>query len=162
MYPKIIILDEPTTGIDPRGTREVLDFIARLCRDEGITVLLSSHLLYQVQQICSRVAIFVKGKLIAAGPIENLGKQVMSGQPFIIEVQCDRGNQILRDKLEEVEGIEFTDEVEGKLILSCNSDQRMKICSLAQDHNLSLIHLRLRGYDLDDIYQRYFQEEEKQ
>jgi ABC-2 type transport system ATP-binding protein len=155
--PKIIILDEPTVGIDPKGTREVQDFITRLSREEGITVILSSHLLHQVQQICDRVAIFVQGKVVAAGPIESLGKQVMPGQPFIIEVQCAEGHDVLRDNLQQIQGIEQWSEVEEKLVLTCCSDKRLEIASLAQKNNLSLLHLRLRGYDLDDIYQRYFQ-----
>jgi len=155
--PRIIILDEPTVGIDPRGTREVQDFITRLSREEDITVLLSSHLLHQVQQICDRVAIFVHGKVIAAGPIESLGKQVMSDQPFVIEVQCAEGHDILRRNLQQVQGVEQWAEVEGKLVLTCSSDKRLEIASIVKRNNLSLLHLRLRGYDLDDIYQRYFQ-----
>lgn len=155
--PKIIILDEPTVGIDPKGIREVLDFIYRLSREKNITVLLSSHLLYQVQQICDRVAIFVRGKVIAAGPIETLGKQVTGDQPYIIELQCAEGQDLLREKLQGSEGIEELYEDEGKLFLSCREDIRRQIASLVRENNLTLLHLRLRGYDLDDIYQRYFQ-----
>src|SRR5690625_345369 len=56
--PEIIVLDEPTLGIDPEGVREVLAFIRELNEEEGMTILLSSHHLHQVQEICDRVAIF--------------------------------------------------------------------------------------------------------
>jgi len=155
--PEIIILDEPTVGIDPKGTREVQDFILQLSREKNMTVLLSSHLLYQVQQICDRVAIFVRGRVIAAGPIETLGRQVMSDQPCVIEVQCAEGPDLLRQVLEQIPGVEKCREVEGKLLLISREDKRKEIVSLVQQNNLTLLHLRLRGYDLDDIYQRYFQ-----
>ena len=59
--PRVVILDEPTNGIDPEGIREVLELIHGLSREDGRTVLISSHLLHQVQQICDRVGIFVEG-----------------------------------------------------------------------------------------------------
>lgn len=77
--PEVIILDEPTLGIDPAGVREFLESIGQLSREEGITVLLSSHLLHQVQQVCDRVGIFVKGKLLAQGDIHSLAKQLFPG-----------------------------------------------------------------------------------
>ncbi|MGB9860582.1 MAG: ABC transporter ATP-binding protein, partial [Moorellaceae bacterium] len=87
--PRIIILDEPTLGIDPEGVRELLDLITRLSRQRGKTILISSHLLHQIQQVCDRVGIFVGGRLLAVGPLETLGRQVMSGKPLEIELQVD-------------------------------------------------------------------------
>ena len=63
--PKVIILDEPTLGLDPEGMREFLQLICEMAREDGRTVLVSSHQLYQIQQICDRVGIFVSGSLIA-------------------------------------------------------------------------------------------------
>ena len=60
--PEIIILDEPTLGIDPTGMEELLRLIRKLSREQGLTVLLSSHQLHQVQQICDRVGLFVRGR----------------------------------------------------------------------------------------------------
>lgn len=73
--PKLLILDEPTLGLDPDGTNKMLDLIQSLCRDRGITVMLSSHQLEQVQRICTRVGIMIKGKLVATGTIEELAKR---------------------------------------------------------------------------------------
>jgi ABC-2 type transport system ATP-binding protein len=78
--PEVIILDEPTLGIDPAGVREFLEGIVQLSRDEGITVLLSSHLLHQVQQVCDRVGIFVEGKLLAEGNINTLASQLFPAE----------------------------------------------------------------------------------
>jgi len=73
--PKLIFLDEPTIGLDPDGTNRMLDLIHSLSRDRNMTVFLSSHLLDQVQQICDRVGIMIKGKLVAIGPIGELAKK---------------------------------------------------------------------------------------
>jgi len=73
--PKIVFLDEPTVGLDPDGTNRMLDMIHSLSRDKGITVFLSSHLLDQVQRICDRVGIMIKGSLVAAGRMDELARE---------------------------------------------------------------------------------------
>jgi ABC-2 type transport system ATP-binding protein len=73
--PRLIFLDEPTIGLDPDGTNRMLDLIHSLSREKNITVFLSSHLLDQVQRICDRVGIMIKGNLVAVGPIEDLAKK---------------------------------------------------------------------------------------
>ncbi len=72
--PKLIFLDEPTLGLDPDGINRMLDLVVALSREQGITVLLSSHLLHQVQRICTRVGIMNKGTLVAQGTIAELAR----------------------------------------------------------------------------------------
>ena len=69
--PRLLVLDEPTAGVDPAGSREIRDLILD-CKARGITVLLCSHLLGQVQEICDRVGILHKGRLVCEGPLESL------------------------------------------------------------------------------------------
>jgi ABC-type multidrug transport system ATPase subunit len=74
--PRLLILDEPTNGLDPRGMKEVRDLLAALARDEGITIFISSHLLAEVEQLCTRIGILEHGRLIAEGtPSELAGRQ---------------------------------------------------------------------------------------
>jgi ABC-2 type transport system ATP-binding protein len=73
--PKVIFFDEPTIGLDPDGTNRMLDLIHSLSREKNITIFLSSHLLDQVQRICDRVGIMIKGDLVAMGPIGELAKE---------------------------------------------------------------------------------------
>jgi ABC-2 type transport system ATP-binding protein len=73
--PSVLILDEPTTAIDPIGVIEILDMLRSLVRDRGLAVLLSSHLLAQVQSVCDRVGIFAAGKLIGVGTVPELARQ---------------------------------------------------------------------------------------
>jgi len=74
--PEVIILDEPTLGVDPNGVQEFLDSIVELSRKNGITVLLSSHDLHEVQKVCDRVGLIVGGKLIARGNLNELSQQL--------------------------------------------------------------------------------------
>ncbi|WP_079508660.1 ABC transporter ATP-binding protein [Mesobacillus jeotgali] len=70
--PKVLILDEPTNGLDPMGIREMRNFIRYLAEEEGLTVLVSSHLLSEIQLMCDRVAIISKGSVIKVDYVENL------------------------------------------------------------------------------------------
>lgn len=71
--PRLVILDEPTAGVDPVGSREIRDLILKL-KDEGYTVFLCSHLLEQVQEVCDRVGIILEGRMRREGPLEDLIK----------------------------------------------------------------------------------------
>ena len=70
--PDLLILDEPTSGLDPQGMKEVRELILSLARDHGLTVFLSSHLLHEVEQVCTKVAVIHRGKKMAAGPVSDL------------------------------------------------------------------------------------------
>ena len=84
---EIAILDEPTSGLDPQATQEFLELIGEL-KAEGVTVLLSSHMLDQVQRICNRVALFQAGRIVLMGPVADLARQVL-GAGFVVEVEAD-------------------------------------------------------------------------
>jgi ABC-2 type transport system ATP-binding protein len=73
--PKIAFLDEPTLGLDPEATNRMLELIQRLCQEQKMTVMISSHFLYQIQRICHRVGIMINGRMVAAGPMEQLEKE---------------------------------------------------------------------------------------
>lgn len=87
--PKLVVLDEPTAGVDPAGSREICDLIVELKR-RGITILLSSHLLAQVQEVCDRVGILAGGVLMREGRLEEL---------IAIENQTDLVLENASDKL---------------------------------------------------------------
>jgi ABC-2 type transport system ATP-binding protein len=70
--PDVLILDEPTTAIDPLGVTEILDLLRRLVEERGMAILLSSHLLNQVQSVCDRIGIFAAGRLIGQGTMDDL------------------------------------------------------------------------------------------
>jgi len=70
--PELVILDEPTNGLDPQGMKEVRELIRSLAMDHGMTIFLSSHLLHEVEQVCTKVAVIYKGKKVASGTVSEL------------------------------------------------------------------------------------------
>lgn len=84
--PRLVVLDEPTAGVDPAGSRQIRDMILELKR-QGITVLLTSHLLEQVQEVCDRIGILARGELVREGPLEQL-TSIERQTEFVIE-NCD-------------------------------------------------------------------------
>jgi ABC-type multidrug transport system ATPase subunit len=83
--PKLLILDEPTNGLDPRGMKEVRDLIRKLSH-EGITILLSSHILHEVEQVCTTMAIINLGKLIKIGSTYDL---LNESDTFVTEIKAE-------------------------------------------------------------------------
>ncbi len=155
--PRLVILDEPTIGLDPEGTRELLDLIRELSKEHGITVMLSSHLLDQVQRVCDEVGIFVKGQLVAAGPVARLGEQLLAGQPLVVEVQvAPEAHAAAAAALADVPGVESVAEEGGLLLVRSQADLRAEIARRLAP--LGLLGLRTRGASLEDIYLRYFRE----
>lgn len=164
--PEIIILDEPTLGIDPKGVRELLDLITELTQSHKLTVLLSSHHLHQVQQICDRVGLFVGGNLIACGTIEELSSQLFSKHPFQVEVKVtfdsDQNEQVLEKALKRVNGVaEVKLLADGLLHIGCDQDSSSDIAKAILEEGMTLHHLSKRTYGLDDIYHRYFENKKK-
>lgn len=169
--PEIIILDEPTLGIDPRGIREFLELIVRLSREENLTVLLSSHHLQQVQQVCDRVGIFVEGKLIAHGDIRTLSRNLFSKEPFTVEAGLDAARdpaasadgahyEALSDRLRSLDGVGTVTYQDGLLRITSNKDQTAEIARMITGSGVGLISLTKKEYGLDDIYRRYFEKQE--
>lgn len=165
--PEIIILDEPTLGIDPLGIREFLNLIVRMSREEGLTVLLSSHHLHQVQEVCDRVGIFVSGKLIAEGNIDALSATLFSREPYIIEAGIrmsgnldNNGSAIgeLENKMRQMEGVKSLSYGNERMKISCTKDISADIARAVVDSGMELHSLSKKEHGLDDVYHRYFEQ----
>ena len=156
--PKVIILDEPTSGIDPTGVRDFLQLIVQLSHEEGLTVLFSSHNLYQVQQVCDRVGIFVRGKLLAQGNIQDLAKQLFSNEPFSIQAGTDNStNPDLIAQLEALESVNSVREEKTHLQIGSTTDITADVARIIVHSGGNLSYLHKKEYGLDDIYNRYFE-----
>ena len=163
--PQIIIMDEPTLGLDPEGMREFLHLIRQLSVEDGRTVLVSSHQLYRIQQICDRVGIFVSGSLVACGRIEELGKEMAKEGHFVLEVEAEPCDDRFLGFIHGLDGVKKIDKEGKKFIIRSSRDLRKDITCFLGQNNYTLLHLRQKGGDLDEIYRCYFekaeQEEEK-
>lgn len=167
--PEVIILDEPTLGIDPTGVRAFLELIVKLSREDGITVLFSSHDLHQVQQVCDRVGIFVHGRLLAEGNIDTLSKKLFNSSPYVIEVGIKAKDNIteasdnlhnaewLSGKLKHLDGIIAVNSKNDLLEIECTRDLAPDIARVIVESGDRLYHLNKKEYGLNDIYYRYFE-----
>ncbi|MNH95178.1 putative ABC transporter ATP-binding protein YxlF [compost metagenome] len=119
--PKLLILDEPTNGLDPAGIREMRDYMRRIAEVEGISILISSHMLAEIEQICHRAVVIQNGKLIAVTP---LGEEVQAGGaiPLAIRVGKLEAALVVIHKQPEVEIIR-TDEANSEVLVSMPDDQ---------------------------------------
>ncbi len=158
--PEVIILDEPTLGIDPSGIKEFLSLIHQLSRQQGLTVLLSSHHLHQVQQVCDRVGIFVEGKLLVEGDIETLSRNLFGEESYVILVTVKEDQLSLLEPVEELRKwnvIKNIDVKENTVELSCRQDITPDIVRFLVQKGLNITGVHKKEYGLDEIYHRYFE-----
>jgi ABC-2 type transport system ATP-binding protein len=112
--PRLLILDEPSTGLDPQGMHEVRQMIVRFAREEGMTVFLSSHLLNEVEQICTNMAVLSEGKLLVSGKVDQFlapetasltelqaepvekAREILEGLPYVSEIADHNGHLRIR------------------------------------------------------------------
>jgi len=155
--PEIIIMDEPTLGIDPVGMRELTALIRDLSVKDGRTILISSHELYQIQAISDRVGIFVEGKLIACGKIEELGKQLQNEGLYMVDIRVEPADDVVADKIRTIEGVRAIGKrADGSLHIESGRDIRKELLTLLLENDYTLTQMHERGGDLDEIYRKYF------
>ncbi len=156
--PKVAFLDEPTSGIDPEGVKEMLDMIKGIAEERRMTVILSSHQLHQVQQICSRVGIMVKGQMVVEGQVDQMGREAFGGGRFQVEVQIAKTTSAIMDSIKRIDGVVGVERSGDKLIVGCQQDLRPKIAKAIVDSNGLLLQMEIQSYTLEDIYMKYFTE----
>ena len=155
--PKVIIMDEPTLGIDPEGMRELMLLIRELAQKEKRTILISSHQLYQVQQICDRVGLFVDGKLVACGTIEDLAEQTREDSRCLTEVCVEPADARFMEILRGLDGVYSVGREGRRYMVGSGSDISNKVAEAILQEGYTLISIRPCGNDLDEIYRRYFE-----
>ena len=155
--PEVIILDEPTLGIDPDGVTRLLDLISDLRRDRGLTVLLCSHLLHQVQRVCQRIGIIVRSRIIVQGSPDDLGKAILKEHQwnFLVEVS---GDPPLEEALSALPGVGQCERRDAGWFIRCTRDVRSDLMTLIRDQGLDLRQLRAEDPTLEEIYLKYFRE----
>ena len=167
--PKIIIMDEPTLGIDPAGMHELTKLIRDLSVKDGRTILISSHELYQIQEISDRVGIFVGGKMIACGRIGELGRQIESDGSYTLDIKAraadlnvsqQDSDDLLRRLLSKVAGVrEVSENADGTVHIEADHNIEAELLALMVGNGFVLREMHETGGDLDTIYRKYFEKE---
>jgi ABC-2 type transport system ATP-binding protein len=161
--PDLLILDEPTTSIDPIGVVEILDLLRKLVHERGLAILLSSHLLTQVQSVCDRIGIFAAGRLIGVGTVAELATAFGDGAAIIevgLELPTPADVERAGATLRQLASVESVDPPAGgggtwRLhVRPAGAEWRVRqdILVAAVDQGLRLTAIRPIVPSLDDIY----------
>lgn len=151
--PKVAFLDEPTQGLDPEGKAELLGLLKRICMENKTTILFLSHILYDVQQICSRIGIMIGGKMVAQGSIDELRSK--GAERWAIEVKVrDIKPELLRE-LSDLDGAKDVRRSGDVITVECERDLRTEILEALVRNRASPIDLRARERSLEEIYMSY-------
>jgi ABC-2 type transport system ATP-binding protein len=151
---EVAILDEPTSGLDPQTTREFLDLIRSL-KGEGMTVVLSSHLLDLVQSICDRVALFSNGRIGLAGRVDDLMRDVLGGT-YVVDVEAT--GEGLESRLSAVDAVRHVMPLAAnRLRIDADADVRGAIAKTVVEAGGELRALSIGHASLEDVYTRYFE-----
>ncbi len=147
--PKVLILDEPTSGLDPNQLVEIRNLIKHVSKNK--TVLFSTHIMQEVQALCSRVIVINRGKIVADDRIENL----LAGRSNSISVVVEFEGEVSVEELNQLAGVEDVQHIGGmKFKVTSNSakDLRPVLFRFAADKNLSLVGLKQEEGSLEDIF----------
>jgi len=154
---EIAILDEPTSGLDPQAIVEFLEMIQGLKR-EGVTVLLSSHLLDQVQRMCDRVALFQSGRIVLMGSVPELARQVL-GTGYVVEIEADAAVD-LEARFGAIAGVTAVSRTGAdRYRVTTDRDVRAEIARAVVAANGALRRLSVDAPSLEAIYTRFFQKQ---
>ena len=158
--PRVAFLDDPTIGLDPEGIHELLDIIVGMASDLSITIFLSSHILQQVQRICSRVGIMFRGSLVAQGTVAELSKAGSGAAGLRLEIGVAGNADSIADSLREVPGVLGVTTRGGEAVLDCVGDVRGAVASKIMDSGMELRRFVTVDKTLEDIYMYFFRQAE--
>jgi len=156
--PEILFLDEPTSGLDPQGTRDIRNLILKLGREEGKTIFLSSHLLAEVKQLCDKVGILKRGKLIAIGSVRELARQLNRDNLIKIELEVDSLDAALR-AVRDISGINEVIKEDGKIIIRAERDIRREVFYAVSGSGLEILSLKLVEPSLEEVFLKAYEVE---
>ena len=149
--PKLIILDEPTVAVDPQSRNKILEGIKELNKN-GATVIYTTHYMEEVEQLCNRISIMDKGKVIASGTIEELKAMISHGEKITITIY-QLPNEI-KGGIEQLPNVLYTEYNEGKLIVHSSKGKNNLITVLRylDDNNISYVDVYTEMPTLNDVF----------
>ena len=153
--PEVLILDEPNVGLDPKQIIEVRNLITSLKGNH--TILLSSHILTEINQICERVIIIDKGKIVATDTTENLENKIEKNIINIIVEDPDNNIEKIKDDIKEITEVKFIskksqNEKEYQLEVEAGADIRKELMSKLSEFNITIVELKKAKSTLEDVF----------
>ena len=145
--PKLLILDEPINGLDPDGIMQMRELFRRLNSTYGTTIIISSHILNEMQELCDRVAILVSGKIVA---VKSLKEVDSSQQKEIAKIDCS-DPQKAYELIKDLEGVEVK-MVNGAIYIKCETEKIALINKTLIQKDIDIYGINIRKRTLEDIY----------
>lgn len=150
-HPKVLILDEPTVGVDPQSRNHIFSFIKNICKDWGTTVIYTSHYMEEIEELCKRVFIIDLGKEVSYGDREEIKASVFSNNKVIIETQEISGETIM--KLKDLEGIDKVSDKDNVLTLTIDSKFKLaSVLSLLEKKTVNIKKISYEEAKLEDVF----------
>jgi len=147
--PRVLFLDEPTSGLDPQAIRDFYAILRDLCND-GVTILITSHILAELQERVDRLAILSAGKILALGSVQSLREQMQ--MPLRLSLQMAAADvPRAQDLLQPIVGL-VCEEYPGGLRLSCPRASKMVVLGALAGLGAAVLDLHLREPSLEDVF----------
>ena len=150
-HPKVLILDEPTVGVDPQSRNHIFSFIKNICKEWGTTIVYTSHYMEEVEELCKRVFIMDLGKEISYGEKGDIKSSVFSNNKVLIETQNINAKTIL--ELKDIKGIMKVTDKNEEVSLTINSEFKLaKVLSLLEKNNIDIKKISYEEPKLEDVF----------
>ena len=150
-HPKVLILDEPTVGVDPQSRNHIFSFVKNICKEWGTTVIYTSHYMEEIEELCKRVFIIDLGKEIAYGDREEIKAAVFSNNKVVIEAQDINAKTII--ELKAIEGINNVTDKDNKVSLTIGSNFKLgNVLSLMEKESINIKKISYEEAKLEDVF----------
>ncbi len=156
--PKIVFLDEPTLGLDPIGTLDIRKLILSLREEQGLTVVLTSHLLHEVQMTCDRIGILNRGKLVLKETMRNLNQTMTGGEDRRVEFRLTEVTPDLIRDLESLEGVKSVTQNTDSLYVYNGVESDAEVSRTITRHGSTILMMKPKEYTLEEIFMKYYRE----
>ena len=148
--PSLLILDEPTNGLDPAGIRELRDYLRHLTRTEGITVVVSSHLLSEMELMCDRVAILQHGRLVDVMPVQHLNRGYDQEQTYLLQVEPSEQVLVALKEFDGINGVKRTQE--GQVEINTMREQVPDILVMLMENKIRIYGVQMVSRSLEERF----------
>jgi ABC-2 type transport system ATP-binding protein len=154
--PDLLILDEPSTGLDPNGAREMRE-IVREEKERGATIFFSSHILGQVEAVCDRVGILQEGKLVAEDSIEGLREN--AGSDTILRIETASIPSGALEQVRDIDGVFDVDQDGNTLLVNCETSVKTNVISTLDNAGATVADFETEEASLEDLFISYTEPE---
>ncbi len=157
--PQVLFLDEPTLGLDPVGTREIRELILDLKNKEGVTVVMTSHILSEVQATCDRIGIINGGKLVLNETMSNLNNVMLGAEDRSVEFKLTQVTPEIVHEIESIDGVKRVTQENGKLYVYGNAESDVNVSRVIVENGSIILMMKPREYTLEEIFMKYYEKE---